>query len=86
MGCADYVCSKMVNSMKKLMYLGGRIFLFIFWIVSCKNPDTVLYRPSQEMQIVIKTDTIVILDPVTGKEITKIIELKDTVWTTQEVQ
>jgi hypothetical protein len=72
--------------MKKLMYLGGRVFLFIFWIVSCKNPDQVLNGPSQEMRIVSKTDTIVMLDPATGKEITKVIESKDTIWTIQKVK
>ena len=71
--------------MKKLLYLGRWVFLVCVF-VSCMNSGEENVIPENEMKIVSTRDTIVILDPDSGREIMKVVEIKDTVWSPQLVK
>ena len=62
--------------MKKLMYLGSWVFFVLICIVSCMFPGDENVVPEYEIVNLSKLDTIVILDPDTGREIKQVIELK----------
>lgn len=68
------------------MYLGSWVFLVSAGIVSCLYSGEKNSIPEYEMEILSRPDTIVILDPDTGREIKKVIELKDTGWNKQFVE
>lgn len=68
--------------MKKLLYLGRWVFLVPVF-VSCMNSGEENIMPGMEMKVISTRDTIVILDPESGREIMKVVEIKDTVWNQQ---
>lgn len=69
----------MIDCMKKLLYLGRWVFL-VCVVVSCMNSGEENIIPENEMKIFSIRDTIVILDPNSGREIKQVVEIKDTVW------
>lgn len=66
------------------MYLGSWVFLVLISIVSCMYSAEENVVPEYEIVNLSKLDTIVILDPDTGREIKQVIELKNTGWIAQE--
>lgn len=68
--------------MKKLLYLGRWVFLVCVF-VSCMNSGEENVMPEKEMKITSTRDTIVILDPDSGRELMQVVEIKDTVWNQQ---
>jgi len=71
--------------MKKLLYLGRWVFL-VSVVVSCMNSGEENVVTEKEMKIISTRDTIVILDPESGREIMQVVEIKDTVWNQQGVK
>jgi len=71
--------------MKKLLYLGRWVFL-VSVFVSCMNSGEENVVPEKEMKIISTRDTIVILDPDSGRELMQVVDITDTVWTQQLVK
>ncbi|HZV69727.1 MAG TPA: hypothetical protein VFG10_09290 [Saprospiraceae bacterium] len=66
--------------MKKLMYLGLWLFGIVIIGQSCQKSEPLQDEEFIQRRIIYSTDTIVILDPEIGNEITKVIEKTDTIW------
>jgi len=68
----------MITRMKKLLYLGEWVIL-VTVLTSCLRSGEDNIMPEIERKVFSTRDTIVILDPGSGREIRQVIEIKDTV-------